>query len=164
MEPIVSVVIPVYCRAGTIMRALRSVMCQSFDNLEIVVVDDGSTDDTVAIVEAAHIPNLTLIRHPSNQGAAAARNTGIRASRGRYVAFLDSDDVWAPEKLSRQLSKLEQMPADIMACTSGYRLHRHGSSASIPNDLSPGRFRQQILFGCSISPGTTLVVDRGVFD
>jgi len=145
MEPTVSVVIPVYSRAGTIMRALRSVMCQSFNNLEIVVVDDGSTDETVAIVEAAHISNLTLIRHSWNQGAAAARNTGIRAARGRYVAFLDSDDVWAPEKLSRQLSKLEHMPADIMACTSGYCLHRHGASVSVPNDLSPGQFRQQIL-------------------
>ena len=146
------------------MRALRSVTCQSFDDLEIIVVDDGSTDETVAIVEAAHIPNLTLIRHPWNQGAAAARNTGIRASRGRYVAFLDSDDVWAPEKLTRQLSKLDRVLADIMACTSGYCLHRHGTKVSIPNDLSPGQFRQQILFGCSISPGTTLVVDRRVFD
>lgn len=146
------------------MRALRSVMCQSFDDLEIIVVDDGSTDDTTAIVEAAQVPNLTLIRHPQNQGAAAARNTGIRASRGRYVAFLDSDDVWAPEKLSRQLSKLEHTQADIMACTSGYWLHRHGTKVSIPNDLSPGQFRQQILFGCSISPGATLVVDRRVFD
>src|SRR5215469_600238 len=106
-KPRVSVVIPLFNRARTIERALASVQRQSFSDLEIVVVDDASSDggaDKIAGLD----PRLRILRHPANRGAAAARNTGINAARGEYVAFLDSDDEWLPAKLTTQLGVLDR--------------------------------------------------------
>jgi glycosyltransferase involved in cell wall biosynthesis len=104
---LVSVVIPTYNRADTIRRALDSVMRQTWRPLEIIIVDDGSTDGTLAAIDsnACSVP-LTVMALGQNQGAAAARNHGIAASRGDYVAFLDSDDQWRPDKIERQLAAL----------------------------------------------------------
>ncbi|MEO8260084.1 MAG: glycosyltransferase family 2 protein [Acidobacteriota bacterium] len=103
MAPTVSVVIPAFNRAATVCPAIASVLAQTFQDFEIIVVDDGSTDATPAVVEALADPRITLIRHARNRGASAARNTGIAVSRGPYIAFLDSDDEWLPAKLERQL-------------------------------------------------------------
>jgi glycosyltransferase involved in cell wall biosynthesis len=163
MIPSVSVVIPVYNRAATIKRALNSVLAQSFKDYEIVVVDDGSSDETVAIVRAEYSQAL-LICHPQNRGASAARNTGIKAARGRWIALLDSDDTWAPDKLARQVSLLEGAPSGIMASATGFYLHKGGKTEAVRIDFAPTQFRREIIFGCSISPGSTLVADRRVFD
>lgn len=101
----VSVVIPTYNRAHLICDALDSVAAQTFNDVEIIVVDDGSEDDTATVVEAwkarTH-PAIELSYHlQNNAGGNVARNTGIKAASGRYVAFLDSDDVWHPEKLEK---------------------------------------------------------------
>src|SRR5262245_33280431 len=113
----VSVIIPVFARASTIGRAIESVIAQTFSDYEIVVIDDGSTDDTVERVEALSLERLRLIRHDRNRGAAAARNTGIRAARGRWIAFLDSDDIWtSTEKLSRQVAALQQAGGKARGC------------------------------------------------
>ena len=97
-------VIPSYNRAHTIGRALESVMEQSFKDLEIIVVDDASTDNTQNVVKK--FPKVRYIRHKSNMGVSAARNTGITASKGRFIAFLDSDDFWREDKLERQLETM----------------------------------------------------------
>jgi glycosyltransferase involved in cell wall biosynthesis len=88
---------PTFNRADTIKRAIRSVQAQTFTDWELIVVDDGSTDDTAARIEGCD-PRLKLIRQ-ENQGTAGARNTGLRASAGSYIAFLDSDDEWLPHHL-----------------------------------------------------------------
>src|SRR5436190_11436655 len=103
MSPTVSVVIPVFNRAVAVRRAIDSVLAQTFQDFEIIVVDDGSTDDTAESVSSFQDPRITLIRHDRKRGGSAARNTGIRSSSGAYVAFLDSDDEWLPAKLERQL-------------------------------------------------------------
>jgi glycosyltransferase involved in cell wall biosynthesis len=108
MPVTVSAVIPVYNRPAAVRRAIDSVLAQTFQNFEIIVVDDASTDDTVAAVTAYLDPRIKLIRHDRNRGGSAARNTGIRASSARYVAFLDSDDEWLPSKLEKQLQVFEQ--------------------------------------------------------
>ena len=104
--PRVSVVIPTYQRADTIAAALRSVLDQTVTDLEVLVVDDGSTDDTQAVVRAVGDDRITFLSHGSNQGGNAARATGIAAARGEYVAFLDADDLWYPTKVERQLQAL----------------------------------------------------------
>lgn len=104
----VSVIIPTYDRANMLPRAIDSVARQTWGSWELVVVDDGSTDCTEAVVSKIDDPRVKYLRHHQNRGAAAARNTGIRAAKGRYIAFLDSDDEWLPEKLETQLRCVAQ--------------------------------------------------------
>jgi len=104
--PLVSAVIPAYNAGPLIEDAVRSALAQTYPHLEVIVVDDGSTDDTCARV-AAFESRVTLIRQ-ANAGCAAARNTGIRRSRGTYVASLDADDVWFPEKIASVVQAFEQ--------------------------------------------------------
>ena len=162
--PKVSVIVPVFNSEATIQRAMNSVAAQTFKDLEIIVVDDGSTDRSADTVTRCGGERVTLIRYPQNRGAAAARNSGIAAARGRWIAFLDSDDAWKPDKLARQLSVLEREDSPIAACASGYYLHKDGRELTISLKIRPQSFRREILFGCTISPGTTLMVDRHVFE
>jgi glycosyltransferase involved in cell wall biosynthesis len=111
--PAVSIIVPTFNRVRTIRRALESLLAQTARDFEIVVVDDGSTDDTRAAVE--DLIGRSLIRYvfQTHRNAAAARNRGIAEARGRYIAFLDSDDEWLPQKLDRQLRLLEAAPRDV---------------------------------------------------
>jgi len=111
--PLVSVVIPTYNRAERLKRALESVFNQTFTDFEIIVVDDGSQDNTEEIIKNMQDPRIRFIKHPRNLGVSAARNTGIKASKGRYIAFLDSDDLWDRKKLEKQLIKIFQERADL---------------------------------------------------
>src|SRR6516162_8414267 len=99
--PPVTVVIPAYNAACTIERALSSVWRQDYPELEVIVIDDGSTDDTGHRVAACHNPNLRLIRLNRNRGECGAMNVGIQEARGEYIAFLDADDEWLDNKLSK---------------------------------------------------------------
>lgn len=101
--PMVSVVITTYNRANMVRRAIQSVLSQTYKDFELIVVDDCSNDNTEEVVEAFHDPRLRYIRHDQNRGLSAARNTGIKELRGKYVAFLDDDDEWKAEKLERQI-------------------------------------------------------------
>lgn len=127
----VSVIIPTYNRSGTIERAIRSVLNQTYADLEVIVVDDCSTDNTAEIVHGINDDRITYVCLDSNQGACAARNAGIELAQGQYIAFQDSDDEWVVEKLERQIKIIEQTNADICI----HRLRRH-----YPNDS------KQVLF------------------
>lgn len=107
MTPTVSVIIPTYNRAHLVVRAIRSVLAQSFDDWECVIVDDASTDNTRAVVLEFSDPRIRYVRHEVNRGGGAARNTGIAESTGRYVTFLDADDEYLPTKLAKQLRVLD---------------------------------------------------------
>jgi glycosyltransferase involved in cell wall biosynthesis len=102
-RPAVTVIIPTFNRAAIVGRAIRSVLAQTFEDWELIVVDDGSTDGTEQAVKSFSDDRIKYVRHERNRGGAAARNTGIRCARGEYVAFLDSDDEWPPEKLEKEL-------------------------------------------------------------
>lgn len=105
--PAISVVIPTYNRAHLVGRAVRSVLAQSFEDFELIVADDASTDDTAAVVEAFGDPRVRYVRRAENGGNAAARNTGVKHARAEVVCFLDSDDEYFPsflEKTHRALS------------------------------------------------------------
>jgi beta-1,4-mannosyltransferase len=111
--PRVSVVVPVYNRPAKVRRAIESVLSQTYQEFEIVVVDDGSTDDTAHAVRAIVDPRIRCIRHETRRGGSAARNTGIRASAGEFIAFLDSDDEWLPSKLESQIAVFERSARDV---------------------------------------------------
>lgn len=111
----VSVIIPSYNRAGSIRAAVESVLKQSYADLELIVVDDGSTDDTEAVLKGIDDDRLRYI-YQENAGACVARNTGIAAARGEYIAFHDSDDIWHPTKLEKQMAAFETYGADLVFC------------------------------------------------
>lgn len=110
MTPTFSVIMPIYNVERFVAAAIDSVLAQEDGDFELLVVDDCSPDGSRAICEAYDDPRVTLITHPVNRGLAGARNTGVRAAQGRYLAFLDSDDIWEPAKLARHREHLEARP------------------------------------------------------
>jgi len=111
--PRISVVIPVYNRERYIGAAIASVLAQTFGDFELLVIDDGSTDGTGDVVRSFHDQRIRLLRHGANQGIARARNAGVDAARGDYLAFLDSDDVALPERLAEQVGFLDAHPDHV---------------------------------------------------
>jgi glycosyltransferase involved in cell wall biosynthesis len=105
-QTFVSVILPTFNRADTLSRSIGSVLEQQHKNLELIVVDDGSTDRTRELVADIRDPRIRYIRHDRNRGQSAARNMGISIARAELIAFQDSDDRWAQEKLARQLPVL----------------------------------------------------------
>ncbi|WP_231189734.1 glycosyltransferase family 2 protein [Haladaptatus sp. DYF46] len=107
MAPTVSVIVPTYNRADAIPRTIESVLSQTLEELELIIVDDASQDDTADVVASYDDDRVQFVQHETNRGASAARNTGIERAEGEYIAFLDSDDVWLPTKLEKQVLTLE---------------------------------------------------------
>ena len=124
----VSVIIPLFNKAPFIERALRSVVSQTFTDFEIIVVDDGSTDGGLRIVEKFNDSRLHIIRQ-ENAGPGAARNRGLQEARGEFVAFLDADDEWLPEYLAESLHSLDEPGTKAEAVVSGYFEHPAGVSS-----------------------------------
>lgn len=113
-EPLISVIIPAYNAAGFMGETLDSVFAQTFTNHEVIVINDGSPDtEQLEHVLQRYPSNLRYIKQ-ENQGAAAARNTGLRAAKGEFVAFLDADDTWLPEFLEKQLALIKSSGADLV--------------------------------------------------
>lgn len=102
-EPTVSVIIPTYNRAHLITRSIKSVLDQTFQDFEIIIVDDASIDCTESVIKNFKDPRIKYLKNETNKGAGASRNKGIKCSVGEYIAFHDSDDEWHPEKLEKQM-------------------------------------------------------------
>ncbi len=161
-QPTVSVVIPAYNRADSLADAVTSVIDQTFTDLEIIVVDDGSTDRTRAVVESLTDERIRYVRHDVNKGANAARNTGIKLARGQYVAFQDSDDSWHPQKLERQITACTSSAAK--SCFCAFNRHVDATCTKIPKDsyrIPSGLndLQLQVMRGSFISC-QTLMIDR----
>jgi len=165
----VSCIVPVFNRAHTLRRAVESVLTQDYRPLELLVVDDGSTDGTPELLDRmegeANGWDLSFIRvRQENRGVSAARNTGIRRARGQWVALLDSDDAWKPEKLTRQMALHAARPDRVVSQTREIWV-RNGVRVN-----PPARFekREGDLFAhcvdhCAISPSSVLI-RRDLFD
>ena len=110
MKRKVSVIIPTYNREATLKRAVESVLNQTYTDFELIIVDDGSTDNTRQLVENIHDDRITYYYVKINSGAAAARNYGIERAEGEYIAFQDSDDYWHSDKLEKQMKVMESNP------------------------------------------------------
>lgn len=164
-SPRVSIVIPFYNAGPTISRAVESIVAQTFADWEIILVDDASPVPAIGSFAVPDTAQCQIIRHDINRGGAAARNSGVRASAGEWVAFLDADDRWHPEKLERQIAALEAAGPNAVASVTGFTLFRADSRhAEVfrPGALEP--LLDVLAGGCSVSPGSTLMVARRVFD
>jgi glycosyltransferase involved in cell wall biosynthesis len=113
INPAISVVLPTYNRAALLGRSIRSVLGQSYRDFELIVIDDGSTDETSVVVDGFSDPRIRYLPLPRNTGAGAARNVGIRIAKGKFLAFQDSDDEWLPSKLSKQMSAFKSGTAKL---------------------------------------------------
>jgi glycosyltransferase involved in cell wall biosynthesis len=117
--PSVSVVIPAFNRVATIFGAVESVLRQTFSDFELLVVDDGSSDDTLSALRTVGDARIRLLANPRNMGPGAARNTGIREARGQWIAFQDSDDEWMPTKLEEQMARIAALGETCVAAYCG---------------------------------------------
>lgn len=160
----VSIIIPTYNRKDYLNHALDSVCCQTYTDYEIIVIDDGSTDGTADWIHT-HYPQVKLLQIPTNTGAAAARNLGIKNALGQFIAFLDSDDQWLPDYLQHQIDTLKQTPTAVLsycnyiAITSvDHKGDRMSLSPSHPDDLI-----LSMLWRCFIHTLSQVVVPKSVF-
>ena len=161
-RPLVSIITPAFRVAPIIGTTIESVLRQTCGDFEMLVVDDVSPDATAAVVEehAARDRRIRLLRHASNQGPAGARNTALAAAAGRYVAFLDADDLWLPTKLERQLAFMrEHRPA--MSYTQYRRVDESGRVISALIDV-PDKLDYQGLLKNTVITTSTVIVDRDV--
>jgi glycosyltransferase involved in cell wall biosynthesis len=164
-RPVVSVIMPTFNRARLLERALRSALNQTYNNLEIIVVDDASSDDTPDVVKTVQDERVRYIRHETNRGGSAARNTGIRNATGEFIAFLDDDDEWESVKTEDQLRILDGQDCDAVLCTSdehGARLSNFEDKNTIDlEDLRRGRFTAG---GTGVLMAKANVVKETMFD
>lgn len=173
--PAVTVVLPVFNRVQVVARAVDSVLDQSFEDFELIVVDDGSSDGTAELVAGLLDPRIRLISMPQNRGACAARNRGIEAARGEVVCLLDSDDVYRPEKLAVVWDQFAQSPelgllVDSFLCHKAIASKRRTKAKRNPPNLTGAAFRAA-LFERQIAKATTALsirrralFDVGLFD
>lgn len=157
---LVSVIIPTYNRAAWVAEAVASVLAQTWRDFELLVVDDGSTDATLEAV-APWRERLIYLRTRENQGVAAARNLGARAAQGRWLAFLDSDDLWRPRKLERQMAYLKAHP-EIRICQTDELWVRRGRRVNPPQShlKQGGRIFLPSLQRCLVSPSAVMLCRR----
>lgn len=169
--PNVSVIIPTYNRAKVLGRAVKSVLNQGYGDFEIIVVDDGSTDNTWEVSGAFDSQHVKYVRHERNLGPAAARNTGIGQARGKYIAFQDSDDEWFPEKLGRQVQVLDTASERVGAVYTGFWRIRNSSRKYEPRKRGKrdGYIHEELLRGNFLGTPTILIKrecfeSAGIFD
>ncbi len=164
-SPDVAVVMPVCNVEAFVGNAVNSVLAQTMQDFELIVIDDESRDGSMDIVRAltAHDPRARILRQ-ANRGLAGARNTGIAAARGKYVALLDSDDTWGPDKLALQLDQLRSQPVDVSCCgselvgTDGARMGLH--QAAWTGTASP----EDVFFGRVVRNGSVPMIRRDVLE
>jgi glycosyltransferase involved in cell wall biosynthesis len=161
--PMVSVVIPSYNRSRMLLRAIQSVCMQTFADFELIVVDDGSTDNTSSVAEALADPRIRLVRNPIRQGAPRSRNRGIEVALGEWVAFLDSDDEWLPTRLELQLQRLQEVGAGSAAvgyCLLQVQDHIRGEVSQTNRALPEGEVLDDLLRGRRPPTASAFMVRR----
>ena len=155
-NPRISVIIPTYNRAWTLKEAVDSVLAQDYKNYELIVVDDGSTDETRSVLDYC-FNEITYIYQP-NKGVSSARNTGIQIASGELIAFLDSDDLWLPQKLSVQADFFEKNPKALICQTeeiwirNGIRVNPMNKHRKLSGDIF-----EHSLNLCLVSPSAVMI-------
>lgn len=165
-DPLVTVVIPTWNRSRLVAEAVASVVAQSYRNWELIVVDDGSTDDTIRCLESFAIPGLKIVRSAHIGHIGRLRNLGARNGKGAFIAFLDSDDLWYPAKLERQISALLRSDAGwsytayALMSEAGARIPLYsGKAPAISGHIIHALLREET----GVCP-CTLVVRRSLFE
>lgn len=159
-NPTVSVVVPTYNRAHLLGRTIHSVLNQTFKDFELIVVDDGSTDNTEEVVKSFADKRIHYIRQKENRGEAAARNMGIQIARGEYIASHDDDDVWLPQKLEKQIKAFERVSHTVGVVYTGMeRIEVDRKIYYPPSKVTQkeGNIHKELLKGCFLGHPTVLV-------
>ncbi len=166
-QPLVSVIIPTFNRNWCLMEAIDSVHAQTYTNYELIVVDDGSTDNTTELLDRRE--GITVIQQ-TNQGVSSARNKGIAFSKGELIAFLDSDDLWQPEKLAVQVAYFRHN-LEVMICQTEEIWIRNGRRIfpKSRHKKTSGYFFERSLELCLVSPSAVMMRSHlfdqvGIFD
>lgn len=169
----VSAIIPTYNRSDSVGRAIQSVLDQTYQDFELIIVDDGSTDSTEEVIKSFDDERIVYLSHDENKGKpAAARNTGIKEARGEYIAFLDSDDEWLPKKLEKQMQVMcaSSESVGVVYCF-WKRFLIDGSIKEYTPKLTNRRDARKRLFNLQIGPGPPSVLIKsecfekvGLFD
>ena len=152
----VSVIIPTYNREDTILNSVQSVLSQNYSNIEVIVVDDHSLDNTMRILDNISDERFKYIVLEENMGACFARNFGIKKSTGEIIAFQDSDDVWQPDKLEIQLNCLKKYHADICFCA-------YTKNGKIFPKMSEGVYSHEQLSCNSLASTQTIIAKKNIF-
>jgi len=160
-NPTVTVIIPTYNRAHLVCRAIQIVLNQTYKDFELIIVDDGSTDNTEDIIKEFKKKDerIKYIRHKKNKGGSAARNTGIKAAKGEYIAFQDSDDEWLPEKLKKQMEIFKNTSSKIGVVYTGFWRIKDNKKTYIPQSWvkqKNGNIYSEILKGNFVGTPTIL--------
>lgn len=159
-KPSVSVIIPTYNRATLIKRSIQSVLKQTFDDFEVIVVDDASSDNTEEVIASLQDVRIRYFRHESNRGGSAARNTGIEKAQGDLIAFQDSDDEWLPDKLEKQVKTIQQADPSVGLVYTGFWRIQGDTKEYLPGPhikKTEGDIHQELLKGNFITTQAVLV-------
>jgi glycosyltransferase involved in cell wall biosynthesis len=163
-QPLVSAIIPTYNSADFVVEAVESVLAQTYPNVEIIVVDDGSADDTVARLNSRFGSRIQVVQQ-EHLGPAVARNAGLRTAKGEFAAFLDADDLWMPKKIERSLGPLQGNPKVGVVYTA-VRIHEmdSGRKYTLPQYTISGNMAKELFAECRGVNTSTLVVRREALD
>jgi glycosyltransferase involved in cell wall biosynthesis len=162
----VSVVIPTYNRREKLKRAIDSVLAQTFEDFEVIIVDNASTDDTYEMIQSIKDPRVECIRHEKNLGGPAARNTGIRHSRAAYIALLDDDDQWSPQKLEKQMEVFQKASAHVGLVYVGSEIYDENTARVLNTNLPQfkGNVYERLLLSTIIGSVTSVLIRRECFE
>jgi glycosyltransferase involved in cell wall biosynthesis len=167
-NPQVSVILPTYNRAGFLKESIQSILSQTFTDFELIVVDDGSTDHTQGVVQ--EFPEIRYVFCPINQGVSKARNLGIGLARGRYICFLDSDDLWVENKLETQIAWMESQ-TDCQVCYTdeiwirkGVRVNPMKKHRKVTGDIFSDCLPLCVVSPSSVLMRASLFSEVGIFD
>jgi len=171
-SPTVSVIIPTYNRAHLVGRAIKSVLEQTYQDFELIVIDDASTDNTEEVVKSFNDERIKYLKHDENKGGAAARNTGIKVARGEYIAFQDSDDEWFSQKLEKQMKVFEAASPEVGVVYTGFWRIESNKKIYIPSEKvarKEGNIHAELLRGNFVDTPTAVVkkdcfAKVGIFD
>jgi glycosyltransferase involved in cell wall biosynthesis len=164
-KPLISVVIPVFNRENLIKKAIESVLCQTYSNYELIIVDDGSRDNTKKILRQYQItyPHIIKVIYSRNKGVSCARNIGIAKARGEYLAFLDSDDLWISSKLCEQIDFMLKKNLDICQTEEIWVRNNVRVNSKNKHKKKSGKIFYDSLVLCIISP-SAVMIKKTVFE
>ena len=167
----VSVILPTFNRSHVLIRSIRSVLNQTYQNFELIIVDDGSTDNTEKLVNSLSDDRIKYTRHNKNKGVAVARNTGIRLAGGHFIALQDDDDEWYPEKLEKQIMAYTTASPEVgvVWTNSNYMYDKYEYMPPSSSKKMEGYIFDQVLKLNLIAPQTSLIRKKcfsnvGMFD
>lgn len=160
MNPTISVLIPCYERPVELKRAIASVLAQTEQDFEVVVGDDGSTEDLRTVTESFGDDRVRIARRDVNGGISAGRNVAASIARGRYVSYLDSDDEFLPHHLATQLAAIESAPPPVSAVTTSFQMRYPDGRSDVRIPRQHHRLVERIVRGVDLSAGSTMMLRR----